>query len=187
MNRWELPETAEIGGRTYPVHADFRDILDILARLNAPEEDEATRLYVALALFYEDFTAMPERDYQAAAEWLMAFLNGGEEDKGRAGAKLLDWEQDAGMIISGVNKAAGCEVRSLPFCHWWTFLGWFGAMGEGQLSTVVAIRDKRRRGKKLTDWEREFYQEHREQVDFQKRYTEEERAEQEQFLRLLGE
>ncbi|MCI8594117.1 MAG: hypothetical protein HFF09_02535 [Oscillospiraceae bacterium] len=185
MNRWTLPEKAKINGRLYAIHADFRDVLDILTRLNKEEADAQTRLYVALALFYEGFEAMPERDYQEAAVWLMTFLNGGEEDKGKPGPKLLDWEQDAGLIVSGVNKVAGREVRAMPFCHWWTFLGWFSAVGEGSLATVIGIRDKRRRGKKLLDWEQEYYREHREQVDFQKHYTDEEVEERKRLLALL--
>lgn len=188
MTGWDLPETAEVGGGTYAIHADFRDILDLLARLNNRDEDEETRAYVALALFYEDFDDMPQKDYGEALQWLFRFLNGGEEETAeQPGPKLIDWEQDSRMIVADVNRVAGCEVRALPFCHWWTFLSWFNALGEGQLSTVVGIREKRRTGKKLSEWEREFYQAHRDRVDFKKTYTTEELEEQERLKRLLGE
>ena len=62
MTGWDLPEFAEIGGKTYRINADYRDILDIITRLNNQEESEQTRLYVALALFDEDFTDMPRKD-----------------------------------------------------------------------------------------------------------------------------
>ena len=78
-------------------------------------------------------------------------------------------------------------MRALPFCHWWTFLAWFNGIGEGQLSTVVSIREKKRKGKKLSDWEREFYQENREKVDFKLKYSAEELEEQERIKKLLGE
>ena len=91
------------------------------------------------------------------------------------------------MIVADVNKVAGCEVRALPFCHWWTFIAWFNAIGEGQLSTVVSIRDKLRRGKKLEKWEQEFYRDHKRQVNLKQRYTAEELAEQERLKKLLGE
>lgn len=48
MTGWDLPEFAEIGGKTYRINADYRDILDIITRLNNQEESEQTRLYVAL-------------------------------------------------------------------------------------------------------------------------------------------
>ena len=188
MSGWELPVSAEIGGADYPINADYRDILYIIGKLNAPDPDEQTRLYVALALFYEGFEMMPETDYGEAARWLMHFINGGEEEHDTSSRpKTIDWEQDRGMIVADVNRVAGCEVRVLPFCHWWTFLAWFMGIGEGQLSTVVSIREKRRKGRKLSDWEREFYQENRDKVELKRRYTAEELEEQERLKRLLGE
>ncbi|WP_172749629.1 Gp15 family bacteriophage protein [Anaeromassilibacillus sp. An250] len=183
-----MPEFAEIGGKTYRINADYRDILDIITRLNNQEESEQTRLYVALALFYEDFTDMPRKDYQEAANWMMRFISCGEEETdAHPRPKLLDWEQDRNMIVADINKVAGCEVRALPFCHWWTFIAWFNAIGKGQLSTVVSIRDKLRRGKKLEKWEQEFYRDHKTQVTLKQRYTAEELAERERLKKLLGE
>ena len=75
--------------------------------------------------------------------------------------------------MADINRVAGCEVRALPFLHWWTFLAYFRGIGEGQLSAVVGIREKRRKGKKLDEWERDFYRENRDMVDFKMRYTSE--------------
>ena len=102
------------------------------------------------------------------------FIRCGEPESRVRPPKVIDWEQDANLIIADVNKVAGCEVRSLPFCHWWTFIAWFNAIGDGQLATVVSIREKRRKGKKLTDWERDFYHSNRDKVDFKTKYTPEE-------------
>lgn len=187
MNLWTLPETAQIGGREYAINTDYRDILDIIARLQDDQEAEVVRLQVALALFYEDFFQMPSAHWDEAVKWMEKFIGGGQEDDGRPAPKLIDWEQDSTMILADINRVAGCEVRALPHLHWWTFLSWFGGIGQGQLSTVVAIRDKRRRGKKLEKWEQEFYQEHREQIDFKKKYTQQEIEEQERLKKLLGE
>ena len=83
------------------------------------------------------------------------FINCGDTETTRKAPKLMDWEQDARAIVADVNKVAGMEIRALTYLHWWTFLSWFHAIGEGQLSTVVSIRDKLRRGKKLEQWEKE--------------------------------
>lgn len=176
MNGWTLPESAVIGGRTYIINADYRDILDIITRISNPGQDEQTRLYVALALFYEDFRSMPACDYSDAAEWMYEFIGCGEEDNGPPHPKTIDWEQDRAMIVSDVNKVAGCDVRSLPFCHWWTFISWFNAIGDGQLAAVVSIREKLRKGKKLEAWEKEFYRDNRGKVDFKRKYTVEDDA-----------
>lgn len=171
MDGWELPVSTEIGGREYRVNADFRDVLDIIACLNADGEDEQTRVYVAMALFYEDFDTMPESSWPEAAKRMYDFISCGEEDDDSPHPKSIDWEQDRSIIVSDVNKVAGQEIRVLPFCHWWTFISWFRAIGEGQLATVVSIREKLRKGKKLADWERDFYRSNRSMVDFKTKYT----------------
>lgn len=174
MTGWELPRELEVDGVPHPINADFRDILDIIPRLTG----EVVGLYVALALFYDDFEAIPEKSHTEAVKAMFWFINGGEyATEARPSPKTIDWEQDRAMIVADVNKVAGCEIRALAFCHWWTFLSWFNGIGEGQLSTVVSIREKLRRGKKLTDWEREFYRKNRDRVEFKRQYSEEEEAE----------
>lgn len=188
MTGWRLPRAVELGGREYAINTDYRDILDIIARLQDENEDQQTRLYVALALFYEGFPAMPPALWQQAAEQMMEFIGCGQPAAdGPPPPQRIDWEQDQSMIVAEVNKVAGCEVRSLPYLHWWTFVGYFSCIGEGQLATVVSIRDKLRRGKKLEKWEQDFYRENRDLVRLKPRYTAEELAEQQRLKQLLGE
>ena len=184
MTPWELPETAEIGGTVYELNTDYRDILEIIGYLNDPDRPEYLRWQIAVVLFYEG-EILPEHQ-RAAMEYLASFISCGETDT-KSGPQLMDWEQDAKAIIADVNKVAGMEIRALPYLHWWTFLSYFQAVGEGQLSTVVSIRDKLRRGKKLEQWEKEYYRENKARVDLKKRYSAEELAEQERLKKLLGE
>lgn len=179
MTGWDLPETLEVGGVPRTIHADYRDVLGVLAQINNEDQPEMVRTYVALALFYEDWEAIPADSYHEAVAQMYWFINGGEDEPDQAPApKTIDWEQDRQLIVADVNKVAGCEVRALPFCHWWTFLAWFGAIGEGQLSTVVAIREKLRKHKNLDDWERDYYRKNRQRVDFRSKYS---RAEEDAF------
>ncbi len=188
MNAWELPTAVELGGRSYAIHADYRDILQIIQTLNDPEDPELVRWRIALALFYEDWQDIPLNNQQEAMEQLAVFINCGVEEQDQKPApKLIDWEQDALTIVADVNKVAGCEVRAMPFVHWWTFVAYFSAIGEGQLSMLVSIRDKLRRGKKLEKWEEQFYRENKDRVDLKTKYTAEELAEQERLKKLLGE
>lgn len=184
---WELPVSLTVGGKGQPIHADFRDVLEVIRRLNEEEQHGQVRVYVAMSLFYTRFDTIPENCYQEAAERMADFIAAGEEPDGRPHPKTIDWVQDRALIISDLNRVAGREVRALPFVHWWTFVAWFNAIGDGQLATVVAIREKRRKGKKLSDWEREFYREHRSSIDFRTRYTQEELDERERLKKLLGE
>jgi hypothetical protein len=183
MTPWSLPTSAVIGGVEYPINADFRDILEILAYLEDPDRPEYVRWSIALALFYEG--EIPVEHQREAAEFLSGFITAGRTD-GKPGPKLLDWEQDARVIVADVNKVAGTEIRALPFLHWWTFLAWFHAIGEGQLSTLVSIRDKIRRGKKLEKWESEYYRSNKSAVDLKRKYSAQEIAEQERLKKLLG-
>lgn len=184
MTPWKLPQTAQIGGTVYQLNTDFRDILEIMGYLEDPDNPMYLRWRIALALFY-DGEILAEHQ-QEAMEYLAEFISCGETDT-KAGPKLLDWEQDAQVIVADVNKVAGTEIRALPYLHWWTFLSYFHAIGEGQLSTLVSIRDKLRRGKKLEQWEKDFYRENKSRVDLKKKYSAEELAEQERLKKLLGE
>ena len=168
MNGWELPTSIEIGGVLRRINADYRDILDVIARLN---EQTSEAMYVCLCLFYEEMERISEDLYGEAVEKMLDFINCGEPQDSAPHPKVIDWEQDRQMIISDINKVAGCEVRSLKFCHWWTFIAWFNGIGEGQLATVVSIREKLRKGKKLDDWEKNFYRDNRSKVDLKSHYT----------------
>lgn len=178
---WQLPVEAGIGGRTYPLHTDFRDVLEIISYLEDGELPEFLRWQIAVGLFFEG--GVPEDHWQEAMEFLAAFIRCGEPD--RPGPKLIDWQQDAPLIIADINRVSGQEVRAVKYMHWWTFLSWFHGIGQGQLSTVVAIREKLRKGKKLEDWERQFYRENKDRVDLKRRYTRQEIAERERLERLL--
>ena len=183
MSPWSLPTSANIGGMDYPIHADYRDILDIFRYLDDPDLPEYVRWRIAAALFYEG--EIPQQHLQEAMEYLAVFISCGDCET-KSAPKLLDWEQDAQVIVADVNKVAGTEIRALPFLHWWTFAAYFHAIGEGQLSTLVSIRDKLRKGKKLEKWEQEYYRKNKEKVDLKKRYSAEEKAEQERINKLLG-
>lgn len=185
MTGWELPTSAVIGGKSYQLHADYRDVLEIFLYLDDPDLPEYLRWQIALALFFEE--KIPQAHRQEAMEYLAAFITCGRTENNKPGVKLLDWEQDAPMIVADVNKTAGQEIRALPFVHWWTFLSWFNAIGEGQLSTVVSIREKLLKGKKLDKWERDFYRENKQLVDMKKRYSSQELEEQARLKKLLGE
>ena len=98
----------------------------------------------------------------------------------------MDWEQDESLVFPAVNKVAGQEVRNTEYMHWWTFMGYFMEIDDGTFSTVVGIRQKKVKGKKLEKWEQEFYRNNRKLCDLRKRYTEEEQAEIDYWNKLLG-
>ena len=164
MNVWKLPQSAVIGGVVYKINTDYRDILEIIKYLTDERKPEYSRWMVALSLFYEG--DIPVEYQEEAARYLSDFISYGAADE-KQGPKLMDWDQDAAIIVADINKVAGKEIRSENYLHWWTFLSYFNGIGEGQLSTVVGIRSKKAKGKKLDKWEQEYYRDHKDKIDFQ--------------------
>ena len=119
MNAWKLPQSAVIGGIKYKINSDFRDVLEIIKYLTDVRKSEYSRWMIALALFYEE--EIPAEHQEEAAKFLSDFISYGvPEDK--PGPKLVDWDQDASLIVADVNKVAGREIRAESYMHWWTFL-----------------------------------------------------------------
>ena len=77
-------------------------------------------------------------------------------------------------------------MRSEEYMHWWTFLGAYMEVGESTFSTIVSIRDKKRRGKKLEKWEEDYYKEHKNMVDLKTKPQERSEAEKEELRELFG-
>ena len=153
LKLWSLPTALTVGGQEIPVRADFRQVLEVLHCL----EDELLPLFArwrkALRLFYRA-PILPEHR-QEAMEQLCGFVSCYQKNK--PGPKLMSWSQDAQLIAAQVNQVAGREVRQEQFLHWWTFLGYFHAIGPGPFAQVVAIREKLRTGKALDGEEQRFY------------------------------
>lgn len=161
---YELPTSVFVNDREYKIRnaGDFRMVLDCFSALNDIELGEDYRILASLLIFYEDFDDEDDipKDSEIVTELIkemFKFFNSGhEETRSASKSKLVDWEKDDQIIMSAINNVAGKEVRLETFVHWWTFLGYYMAIGESVLSTVVAIRDKILRGKKLEKWENEF-------------------------------
>lgn len=160
-NLWELPRRLSIGGREVEIDPDFRTVLQIFRHFQNEELPEFLRWEVALRLFYRE--EIPAQQRREAMEQLAQFVTCGRP--GKPGPRLLDWEHDAMAIVADVNRVAGREIRELEFVHWWTFLSWFHAIGEGQLSSLVELRRKLARGEKLEEHQRQFYRENKAMVD----------------------
>ena len=183
MTGWELPRQTVIGGRTYDLHTDYREILEVFSWLQNEAYPEFLRWRIALTLFFEQ--EIPDEVYPEAAAYFCWFVGGGRQESDDPGPKLLDWQQDAQEILSGVNRVAGQEVRNLPYVHWWTFLGWFHAIEEGAFSTLVGIRSKLAKGLALDPWETVFYRENRHRVNLKSRYSRRELEQQQALQQLL--
>ena len=169
---YALPTTVNVCDTEYEIRSDYRAVLDICAALSDAELDDQDKALVALDIFYPTFAEMPQEHYQEAVKQCFAFINCGEEEGGQRSPKLVDWEQDFAYIVAPINRVAGCEVRAVPYMHWWTFVSCYYEIGGDCLfAQIVQIRDKLQRGKTLDKTEREWYRKNRHLVDFKQTYT----------------
>lgn len=185
MSAWELPTALRVGETDWKIRTDFRAVLDVLKYFSDPEYETDERWEICLDILYEDYANMPIQLKQEAAKQAVEFIDMGIKDDGRRKHHTMDWDQDAAVIIPSVNRVIGCEIRAVPYMHWWTFLGAYMEIGESLFSQIVCIRQKKAKHKKLEKWEREFYQENKGMIDLQKKYTDEEKAERDKLLALL--
>lgn len=180
----ELPTALIVNGKSYPIESDFRIVLNLFAELDSKELSDFDKAYLTVRTMYCD--TIPNEDFIEAVKSAYWFLSGGDKPKSKPKeVKLIDWSHDESMIFSAVNKAAGCEVRAVPYMHWWTFLGWFAETGEGLLSTVLTIRTKLADGKKLEKWEQDFLRSHKELVVLRTEEEQEAIDETEEFLKMI--
>ena len=161
---YEIPTTIEIDNRVFPIRCrgDYRMVLDCFVCLNDTDLTEQERMLASLIIFYEDFnditdiSAEDNSTIQKLIKAMYNFFECGENPVHATPFKVIDWNKDSQIIASAVNKVANVEVRSVEYLHWWTFMGYFSEVGESVLATVVSIRNKIKRGKKLEKHEKEF-------------------------------
>lgn len=141
---------------------DYRMVLDCFKVLEDMELTKQERLVTCLIIFYdgmetiEDLGQLP--DMAKAVKAMYEFFNCGQSESPgiHSSYKLVDWESDESLIVSAVNKVAQKEVRAESYIHWWTFMGYYMAVGDSPLSNIVSMRNKIVKGKKLEKHEREF-------------------------------
>lgn len=162
---FELPTQIIISDVAYNIrnNGDFRMVLDCFVALNDIELDNVDRILSSLIIFYDgmeeegDLYEAFGDNLQEATEKMFWFFDCGENMAvNKQNYKLVDWEKDQQLIASAVNNAAGKEIRSLEYLHWWTFMGYYLAVGECVWASVVQIRHKIKTGKRLEKEELKF-------------------------------
>lgn len=161
---YSIPTYVEIEGKKFHIrnNGDYRTILDCFGALSDDELDAKERMSACLIIFYDEVDSIEDiaklGDVEIAVKKMFEFFNCGHSRTmgTKANYKLVDWQQDEHLICSAINKVAGKEIRFEPYIHWWTFMGYYMAIGESPLSTIISIRDKLIKGKKLEKHEQEF-------------------------------
>lgn len=184
---YDLPTSVTVNGESFKIRdkGDFRMVLQCFNILNAEDLNESEKCIACLMVFYEKFNVLEDVlkiskvEFESATREMFAFMNMGqnESENTRSAVKLIDWEKDSLLIASAINNVAGKEIRAAKYVHWWTFIGYYMAIGDCALSQIVAIRHKIAHGTKLEKYEKKFRQENPQFFNVDYRTTEQKQAE----------
>lgn len=175
---WDLPIAVEINGKSHPIRnkCDYRVVLDVICALNDNELTEEERAKCALFIFYERVSQID--DFETAIKEMFRIINGGEEQEKSQEQKprLMDWEHDFSQLAPPISRVLGYDVRTpSKYTHWYSFIGGYQEIGgDCTFATIVSIRNKRAKNKKLEKWELDFLREHRKMIDLPQKLTTEE-------------
>ena len=164
-----LPQTLTVGGEEVPIRTDYRVALDCFLALTDTELDDYNKVMELLECLYVD--EIPPEYWREAFDQAIWFLNGGEAEKKKNSPQLVSWTQDFNLIASPISKNIGQDIRGMEYLHWWTFLSAYMSIGDCLFAQIVAIRDKRARGKPLDKADKEFYRRNKELIDIEKPLT----------------
>lgn len=195
VSAWDFPTSIEVNGHEYPIRTDYRAVIDLLIALSSPdtlgdteEETNYIRTMIVLEIMFPNFETIEQDDLSEAIKKVFEFIDMGmDDDSHKNNIRLMDWEQDAGMIIPAVNRVLNKEIRAESYIHWWTFLSAYLEIGECSFSHVVALRDKKAKGKKLEKWEQDFIRENKNVILLHSKKTDEDRAREEAEKKALAE
>lgn len=173
---WSLPISVDIDGKQHFIRnkCDYRVVLDVICALNDNDLTEEEKVKCALFIFYEDVLQI--KDFDKAIKEMFAIIgNGTEEENTNNQPRLMDWEHDFQQLAPPISRVLGYDVRTPDkYTHWYTFLGGYMEIGECTFATIVSIRSKRSKGKKLEKWELDYLREHRKMIDLPQKLTAEE-------------
>ena len=136
MKLWErLPDRVSVGGRTYRLDLDFRNVLRLIETLERDDLMPGAREYRALRCIMR----RPPKDPGPLLAEVRALLFP-EREKDGDGKRLTSFEQDADLIRAAFRQAYGIDLYR-DRVHWLEFTALLGALpGGSRYSEVLGIR-----------------------------------------------
>ena len=173
-----LPLSVKINDEYFSIRnkCDYRVVLDAISALNDDELTEQQKIQCALYIFYEDVEKIT--DFEIATKEMMRIINNDDVENEKKEAQkpsLMNWEHDFKVLVAPINRVLSCEIRTVDYLHWYTFLAGYMEIGECLFSNIISVRKKKMMGKPLEKWEQEFYRENKKMVDLPQNLTEEEK------------
>ena len=184
---YKLPKTVQVFDREYRIRedGDFRLVLDVVTACQDVDLTQEEQTVTAIILFYDGLETREDvfmefdtqELLQEAIKQMMDFISCGDTGVGhKVNYKLIDWQTDEKLIVAAINPilGAGKDVRNIEYMHWGTFISYYMGIGESALSTVVGIRNKIIKGKKLDDYEKTFKRDNPEYFNWKNNKTQDE-------------
>lgn len=170
---YTLPTSIEVNGREYKIRekGDYRMVLSCFGALNDIELSDYERVVAALIIFYEDFSTLDDinrwEDVEEGTRKMYEFFNCNQPEikQSHHNHNLIDWDADESLICSAINTVAQKEIRAEKYMHWFTFFGYYMAIGECALNSIITIRYKIAEGIKLEKHEQKFKQDNPQYFD----------------------
>lgn len=172
MNAYKLPTSLEVGGFCFDIRTDYDVILDVLDDLNNPDYEPDEQAEIMGIAIFPDWDNIPDELKEEALAKAADFIDMGMKPEDTNRPRLMDWQQDAPLIISAVNAVSGFDIRTVSHLHWWSFLSAYMGIGDSLFSAVISIRAKKARNEKLDKYERKFLSENYNMVALQTHYSE---------------
>lgn len=180
-----LPVAVEIDGQDVPINSGFRDCLRVILAFEDADLSPTEQVMILLDNLYPE----PPPNLPAAVRQGVKFLNGGEvtdSDGGGDNLRLYGFDHDAALIFAAFRQTHGIDLESAKGLHWWKFLALFMDLGsETTFCQLVGLRKRVRTGKASKE-ELRLYRELGEVAE-PDTSTPEERARQEEFMRIVME
>lgn len=192
IDEWSYPQSIVVNGKDIPIRTDFRVVKDLLIALSdkdmqgeTEEETSIIQTMLILEIMVPDYEKVKSSDIEGLVKGIIEFVDMGIEPS-KNNVRIMDWEQDAGLIIPAVNRVMGKEIRAESYVHWWTFLSAYLEIGECTFSHIIEIRSKKAKGKKLEKWEQEYISENKNVVLLKEKLSEEEKEDLDKFKNELS-
>lgn len=154
------PTEIVVNGVEYPVNADFRNCMNIIAAFEDEELTEGEKVYILL----DGLLGEVPSDTGAAIQAAIDFLDCGDSLKDSPSGRMYSLDQDSKFIRSAIEKTHKIRLRDMDL-HWWEFCYMFLDLDEDSFfSKLLGIRYRKKRGK-LTKEDRQFIQENADIVE----------------------
>ena len=147
-----LPLSVELGGRDFPISADFRTSILFEQLMQDTGVSKNEKITTALALYFPDgvpVALMPE----ACMEITNFYCCGNVDDVAEEGARqqkalggkrlkrIYDYDYDAPYIYAAFLDQYGIDLQDIKFLHWWKFHALFlGLKEDNEICKIMSYR-----------------------------------------------